>query len=292
MKPAVKIPKLQARHPSRGVALVAVLWMVAALSIMVLGLAHVLKGEAQMARQQQRAALETGPADAAIRLVLTELSHSGQRMISMTQVREMEFMGRIFLAEIIPLNGWINLNQAPLSLLADLLVHGGGLSPQQAQLWAQAIVDYRQRPAASGQNSHFHAVEELLQIPEFPWDAYLAIQPLLTVDLDNSVQLPNPLAAPEGVLKVLAQGRQDVVDKILAARNTPEAALADTTSLTAGLYRIAPSARVEIRVTVSSGDNTAMVRAWRVALNAPAYGLPWRVLDIRPTLQLTAPNSN
>lgn len=277
--------KTSAHAPAaRGVALVAVLWMVAALSIMVLGLSHVLKGESRMTGQQQRAALETGLADAAVRLVLVDLQRNRQQEITVPTVRDVQYMGRDIRVEVIPLNGWIHLNQAPPALLANLLVHGARMSADQAQALAQAMVEYRQRPGPNGQSSLFHSVEDLLQMPGMPWEAYLAIAPLLTVDLDSNTQLPNARAAPEGVLHVLAQGRQDVVASILAARKSGDPAGADTTALTAGLYREAFTPRVEIRATLTSGDNTHLVRVWRVALNTSAHGLPWRVLDIQPSL--------
>jgi general secretion pathway protein K len=273
---------------NKGVALVAVLWMVAALSIMVMGLSYVLKGEARFAQQQQLRALDSAMADAAIRLSLVEINNARQHELTVPTQKIVGYMGRTFIVQLVPLNGLINLNFAPLSLLADLLVYVGKMPLTSAQVWAQAIIEHRQRTDSTGQPMRFHSPEELLKIQNFPWDAYMSIHHLMTVDLNDNVQLPNPLAAPEEVLFVLSQGRKDVVQRLLSARYTSDARNVDTTALRGDHYQVAACANLEIRAYLNSDDNRQVVRTWRVALNNPAHGLPWRVLEIKPALQASA----
>ena len=68
-----------------GVALLAVLWLVAALSIMLTGLQYAVRGEIRVANQVRKSVVSNGLADAAIRLTLRELEIEKSRGIKFVQ---------------------------------------------------------------------------------------------------------------------------------------------------------------------------------------------------------------
>ena len=273
-------------HPSKpgqsGLALVAVLWVVAALALMVMGISHVLRTETRLTHAQQSAGLDAGVADAAIRVVLAQLHQQGRIRHSHISSQNLQLFNRDVVIDIIPLNGWINLNHAPASLLTDALVHAGGLGPDTAQAMAQVIVQKREQADAQGKPMLFQGVEDLMQIPGLSWDQYIRLFPLFTTALGNDSVLPNPLAAPLEVLNVLAQGQIAVAQRITEQRQGSAPDTTDTTALNGAHYQRSDTQSVEIRATLGSGDNTALIRTWRVALGTPDHGLPWRVLAIDP----------
>ena len=68
-----RCPNRTLQSKKQGIALLAVLWMVAALSIMLAGLQQVVRGEVRIAGQVRTNAVSTGIADAAILLTLQAL---------------------------------------------------------------------------------------------------------------------------------------------------------------------------------------------------------------------------
>lgn len=281
--------KPKTRQHERGLALVAVLWVVAALSLMVMGISQVLRSEARLTRVQQNAGLDAGAADAAIRVLLAQLHQQGQIRHSRISSQTLQVLGREVLIDIVPLNGWINLNYAPPSLLADALVYAAGLPAETAQAMAQTIAQKRQQSDAQGKPMLFQGVEDLMQVPGLSWDQYVLLAPLLTTSLGSETTLPNPLAAPIEVLHVLAQGQAAIAQRIAEQRLGQSADATDTTALNGAHYQRSETQSVEIRAMLSSGDNTALIRTWRVALGSPAHGLPWRVLAIDPIRQNRLP---
>ena len=126
----------------------------------------------------------------------------------------MSYGGQTIDLDIAPLDGLISLNGANVPLLAALLQTGGGLDTGRAQALAAEIVAWRDtRPevdptspgAASVQARRFEAPEDLLLVPGIDYTLYARIAPLVTAELSGGGQV-NPLAAPPGVLAVLAHG--------------------------------------------------------------------------------------
>lgn len=263
-------------HPQKGIALIAVLWVVAALGLMVVGMIHVVKNEIRLASQLQRATLDTGIADGAIRLVLQQTLQANQKEFRAIQSTLIELFDRTVQVDIVPLNGLINLNKADTTLLAAAFQHAAQMSEGRANAIAQAIDDERKKPNAKGEAAQMHAIEDLLRLPDIDYDTYARVKDVFTVDLDTATKV-NPLAAPLGVLRILAQGQDAIAQQVLLARQQGTTTT-DTTRLDGQHTDISASPIVQIRATISSGDNTAIVRSWHLALSRDEHGLPWRVL--------------
>jgi general secretion pathway protein K len=270
----------------RGIALLAVLWLVAALSIMITGLQKVVRGEIQIASQFRNSVIGEGLADAAIRLTLQDLTADKSKTFKSIKYKTVSVFGSDISVEIIPLNGYIDMNSASVGLLADTFEYGGGLSKEVALRLAVSAVEARDQKSVSGVPLRFHAIEDLLRLPGVDYDVYAKIKSYLTADIASSGRV-NPLAASEGVLAILAKGNLAQVTQLLESRRSSPESI-DTTALTANHIDMAPTSYLLIRAVTVAQDNINLARTWRVDLSAPSYGLPWRVLGIDPSVVVAA----
>ena len=261
-------------HIQKGIALVAVLWLVSALGVMVTGMVYVLRGEIRTTSQTQRVTLDTGIADAAIRLTLQQIQLGSVKTFKAVQSFPVDVFGRSVQVDVVPLNGFISLNDAPPPLLTAAFQFGAGVPPEVATQWANAIDLERKKPTPKGTPSKFQSVEDLLRIPGMSYGIYAQTQDLFTVDINNS-PLVNPLAASPRVLAVLAGGDPGKAEQVMAAR-VGKGEGADTTGLQ--FVQNNATSYVLLRASLQNSDNKPLVRAWRVDLQTKAYGLPWRML--------------
>lgn len=205
-------PKQRPTPPTRraaGMALIAVLWIVAALSLMVMGLSGTVRQQIQIIGSQRDQVSGQAAGEAAIALALQALQVAPERPAG-TSTLSLPYGGLDIGVELAPLNGLISLNDAGAALLAALLQNAGGLDAGRAQALAGELVVWRDgRPdvdptapgAASVQARRFEAVEDLMLVPGVDYALYARVAPLLSADLRGG-QI-NPLAAPPAVQAVL-----------------------------------------------------------------------------------------
>ena len=277
-------PRAPHRRPA-GMALIAVLWIVAALSILVIGLSGTVRQQIQIAGAQRDQVSGQAAAEAAMALALQALAVSSQRAPGIVTV-QMPYAGQQIEVDIAPLNGLISLNGAGAPLLAALLQVAGGLDAGRAQALAANLVAWRDGrpevdPTAAGaafvQARRFEAPEDLLLVPGVDYALYARIAPLVTADLTGGGQV-NPLAAPPAVLAVLAQGNLGQVQAYVRQRAAGQPG-ADASGFQGGfvggggtdLYRL------QARVPLEAGKMLHLTRD--VALGAVyARTAPWRIL--------------
>src|SRR5665811_2241880 len=135
------------KHPEmtqRGVALIAVLWLVAAMGLIITGLVQAVRSEAQTTGLQRQALVANGLADAAILLALQSMQAQNGVLPKSIQVMPVQFEGHTSEVSVQPLNGLIDINHASVVLLSDLYRHADGMNPDSAQALAQATVEFRQ----------------------------------------------------------------------------------------------------------------------------------------------------
>ncbi|MDR1969204.1 MAG: general secretion pathway protein GspK [Burkholderiaceae bacterium] len=277
-------------------ALVAVLWIVAALSIMVTGLSYVVRQQIQVAATLRDQASGQAVGEAAVALVLQQMLASNTRPVA-SAATTVEYGGVQVDVEAAPLSGWISLNTADAPLLAALLQIAGGLNPPQAQQLAAAIVEWRSTappvdPTSAGgvlqQPRLFESVEDLLLLPGVDYPLYARIAPLLSADLISGNPQVDPRAAPPEVLAVLAQGNLGRVAQYVAQRTSDPLADASGFSNAAAAAGGGSSRvyRMRARVPLDAGKILLLTRD--VALGS-AYSTtaPWRVL--RTDRQIVAP---
>lgn len=261
------------RRNHGGFALIAVLWLIAILSLLVMGLLSSVRGEIRVAQRVKDAVALTAEADAAILLALQAihadtLSQGWER----GQVWTQPFQGRNHNVELLPASAWVDLNRAPEALLQQLFQHGAGVSADQAVSLAGAVVAFRAGDDLAKVN-RFESVSDLLALPGMPLDVYARIAGLVTVYGSSAAAgKVNPMAAPEAVLNVLAEGNSQRVAAWIAARSASSPTM-DTTAFNPQHTQVAPENRVLL--TVSAGRHQ---RRWWVQLRASGGPLPWRVL--------------
>jgi len=238
-----------------------------------------VRGEIRIASQTRAYVVSTGLADAAIRLTLQALDVGKDSAIKSVQTKAVSIFNTDITVEIIPLNGLIDLNTAPESLLSDAFQYGGEVSEQEAQRLANAVVATR---TVDGVPAQFHATEDLLRLVGLNYKAYARLKTDLTVDTVGSGRV-NPLAASLRTLVILAKGDHVRAKQLFDARlSSPE--LMDTSFLTPTHIEIATTSSLLVRAKTAIEPDTSLVRAWRVRLFAPSYGLPWRVLGVDPIM--------
>ena len=269
---------MQRQHP-HGLALVAVLWLIAALSIIVAGLLQSVRTEARLGAQWQADAQAGAAAEAVMQLALQSLVAAGKPIDHLT-TGQFTWQDQAIAVQAMPLNGYIDLNAAPPELLAQMFQTAAGVAPEQANALAQAVLRERTQPGASGVPPGFEAVEDLLRVPGIDYPLYARVAPLLTADLMAGSGRVNPLAAPPSVLRVLAGGG-DAATQYAAARAAGDAA-ASAPGMNTAWLDTAPARVLELQALVPLADGARIRVVRRYSLAAQRLdGLPWRVFYAR-----------
>ena len=267
-----------------GMALIAVLWIVAALSVMVIGVTQTVRQQITVTGTQREQIEGQALGEAAVALVLQQLQAAPAPPRGIVTL-DVSYAGRDLPVQLAPLNGLISLGGAAPELLAALFQVAGGLPAGPAQALAVSVVAWREgradvnagaKPAPTNQPRQFEAVEDLMLIPGIDYGLYARVAPLVSADLRGSSRV-NPAAAPAGVLAVLAQGNSGAVQQYLNQRNSGQPG-GDTSGFnsafvdTAGgqLYRLVVSVPLEagkiLRLTqdVALGGGASRTAPWRV----------------------------
>jgi general secretion pathway protein K len=278
-----------ARGKQHGMALVAVLWIVAALGILVTGMVQAQRGEIRLVSSTRQTVQAGALGSAAVQLVLQDMASRTTPVNRMART-EVSFAGTAMTVEVTPLNGLIDINRAPAALLAALLAVAGELDAERAGALAQAIVASRQ-PSGNAPGPRFEAVEDLLQLPGVDFPLYVRLSRLITTDSMGSGRV-NPMAAPEAVLRVLSEGDAGRAARIAAARDAGETGV-DTTGLTAQFLDTAPALRFRLvaRVPLADGRHllsSRMVETGRVGRD----GVSWRIFHAEDLFEPTPATMN
>jgi len=279
------------RHPggkgrAAGLALVAVLWAVAALTVTATGVLYAVRGEVRSAASFRELSSAGALADAAVVQVARDYAVQDAEGRSAFRELDLRIDDRPVHVKVIQVNGLINLNTADEALLVNLLAVAGGVDRDRAAMVARRIVDWR-RPDPSGQRTGaeglayraeaspfrprggpFDAVEDLLQVPGVDYALYRKLRPLVSVHHRSRL---NPAAAPFAVLRGLAGGDAQ-------AARAYENARAES-GRGSGFIAGADEARYQIEASTRL-SNGAWLHSRRVVdLTPAASGMPWLTLE-------------
>jgi general secretion pathway protein K len=277
----------------RGLALVAVLWMVAALMVTATGVVYAVRGQVRAVSSFREMAAAGALGDAGVVLAARELVGTRNRE-SRLQQYEITFEQSAVGIQIVPLSGLIDLNSATEPLLTDLIAIAGGVDRGRAASLAQRIIDWRDaddQPQADGaedaayaaagspfrtRGGPFEAPEDLLQVLDIDFDLYERLRPLVTVHLRGNGRV-DPAAAPLPVLRVLAAGNEQIAGAYAGAREA-SGALADTTRFPATYIARSPSSRYLIEASVLLSNGAFLVTRTILDVASAQDGLPWETL--------------
>ena len=281
------------RPAQGGMALVLVLWMVAALLVTATGIVYAVRGEVRAVSSFREMVAAGAAGDAGI--VMAARSLAGEKQPDgALKLADFDFDQTRIAVRVIPLAGLIDLNAAEEPLLTQLLAVAGQRDHDQATSLAQRIIDWRDADtqpqpdgaedaayAAAGspfrtRGGPFEAPEDLLQVLGVDFDLYERLRPLVTVHLRGNGRV-DPAAAPLGVLRVLASGNEQVAVAYAGAREA-SGALADTTRFPAAYVARSPSSRYLIQASVPLSSGAFLVNRRVVDVTSKSDGLPWATL--------------
>ena len=262
----------------KGLALIMVLWIVAALSLLVVGMSQTVRGQVRAAQAVSEQVAAQALAEGAI--ALQQLKAESARPEGMAATR-VSYGGVEMQVLVQPLSGLISLNAAQPPLLSALLQVAGGVPEKQADQLAHAIDTWRAGGTGDATRRvprrQFESADDLLLVPGMDYATYARIRPLVTADTYQHTNV-NPLAAPLPVLLVLARGNAAVAQRIASRRDAGEAGV-DTTGLDPALTGAGFSQffRVTARVPLDAGRIFSL--AHDVTLSAYSSSIaPWRTL--------------
>lgn len=267
----------------RGVVLVAVLWIVACLSILVVGMIHSVRVEVKQVSAATQQAQGSAWGSAAIAIFLQGLSME-VGIPSSWNSQDVQFQGLVIPVRAMSLHGLIDLNVASPILLEKLFQFAGELSPAEAVALAQAVMVERDRPAQRGRSRPFHSVEDLLRLPEIDYDTYAKVADLITTDSRGSGRV-NAQAAPLAVLRVLVDGNFELATRLHQAREAGAVSV-DTSAMNPDLVDNLSSKRylMQARVPLSDG-RSLIVNHWVDMNSGRSDGLPWRIFHAESRIE-------
>jgi general secretion pathway protein K len=276
MNPAQAIRiRPRASRRDRGVALVAVLWIVAALGILVTGLVQAQRDEVRLVTTSRQTVLGAALGSAAVQLVLQEMSAQAEPVTSLRLV-DVSYGGVSIPVQVMPLNGLIDINRAQAPLLKALFNVAGGLAPDRAEALANALVASRAPGQGRTTGPRYEATEDLLQLPGVDFELYARLSAIVTTDSAGSGRV-NPLAAPPAVLAVLSGGQLANAAAIAAGRDAGQAGV-DTTTLPAEFIDTAATKRFRLQARVPLADGRRLLSTRMVDMNRPATRrVPWQI---------------
>ncbi|MDA8453510.1 type II secretion system protein GspK [Acidovorax sp. GBBC 3334] len=261
------------QRDSGGMVLIAVLWIVASLSIIVTGVTRSIREEARTMALARQGVQAQALGDAVIQMALQAMVASNTPINRML-LAELQYRGVAMEVRAMPLNGLIDINSAPVPLLAKMYAVAGGLSPGDAEALAQATVQVREQRSASGAQERFEAEEDLLKVPGVDYSLYARLFPLITADLRGR-GLVNPMSAPLEVLVVLAGGNVAAAKGVADKRDTGAQGV-DTSALEAAFLDSSSVRRIRMQARVPMLDGTWLRVSRSVDLTVRARdGAPW-----------------
>ena len=198
-------PHMPAR--GQGFALIAVLWMTVALSLLV---ATIVGATRTDTRDLQAAVARFDAVLAGDSAIALAMQHEAANPEGATGARQhtVAWRGTEVQVQVFPAEGFIDINTASEALLADLFAHAGQRPVAEAQALAREVVAWRERtPAQAGAprpRTRFDVIDDLMQVAGMDYEIFAKIRSLITIYSGQPGVVLD--AAPPEVLAVLAGG--------------------------------------------------------------------------------------
>ncbi|MGP1691119.1 MAG: general secretion pathway protein GspK [Giesbergeria sp.] len=294
------------RPANSGAALVLVLWLVAALSLVVLASAHGIRQQTQnvgfgLARMRAESVL-----DAAIQLTAQRLT-ADKRLGAQYHVDQMVLGTNQVRIEVTPSAGLVDINVASEALLGALLERVGGLSPGESAILVSRIHDYidpDDSPSGIGgaeaaqyraagwpslpRNSGLDDLSELKAVMGMTAALYETIAPYLGINGQQGIEIGS---APPALIDALT-GQQGVGARVHSS--PPEMRAGELLSGAAAAFftsvAIPMGQTVRVRAAMQTEDGRWWRRqAWLDLNERPDTLTPWTTLSLEPTRRAEAP---
>jgi hypothetical protein len=265
----------QAPTRQGGVALAIVVWFIAGMSLLVAGIVAQARVDTHMAQLHVARAKAVAAGDGAIQLMMVDLmtaqAEGGELPAGNYRLGDIEV--RVVL---VPSSGLVDLNSAPVEVLAALFRLEGGLGEEDAQWLAQSVVESRS-PSPDQGGIKYDAIEDLLRLPGASRALLDAVRDFIVAGGPGQGGTDWSLA-PEALLQVLAKADPAQADSVRSRRGSaaasyPRAAGAQA-AVTASAYRA--------DAIVRYGDTLWLRRRWVALGTNPATALPWYTTRTEP----------
>lgn len=296
-------PNIQSKPKEMGMALIAVLWITAALSLLVMSLSQMARTDLRVVSVFKQSTEAQAKADGAL-VVAADWLMGQLASINAEKELQVNVAGEIIPVQVVSSSGFININAAGMDLLRDMFVYGAGVPAEQAGRLAQNVVswrtqqatlqngqgndaEYQQAGLAPPRHGPFVTPQDIRQVLGVTPAIYARISPLIVANQMATNSLVDPNAAPAGVLRVLAAGDESVVARILGARaqesNSDNSLVPplDTSGLNPAYLESIGSSYFRLTAVVKDADGLYWVRRWWVDYSLQSQSItPWKVTQI------------
>jgi general secretion pathway protein K len=268
-------------HSQRGIALVAVLWMVAALSIVVTSMSSSVRQEVKAVSASRQSLVGQAMGQAAIQLVVQDLASKPGGMEQALSYVDTVFRDTPIRVRVQPLTGLIDINNASPALLANLFRYAGA-DAKGSEAMAAAAAQWRSAKDGRGRPVGFEAPEDLLRVRGVDYTLYARLSGLITADFQGNGRV-RPTAAPDEVLRVLASGRASAPAGRAIQSETARPGI-DTTALNSEFTDSnAQTQRFQLEARVPTTGGSWLLVSRTVDFSGGPNGLPCRIIhtDVR-----------
>lgn len=255
-----------------GLALVVVLWSMAALGMLSATLMLTARNEVQYQQVVRDQAQAVAVADGAINVVAAWVAANPDEA-SQGPDFEIEVGGTAVNVVIRPATSFIDINRAERAVIESLLTYVADFSADQAEGVAEEIIRHREGDLdADIQARPFGSIEDLRQIPAITPEVFDTIANAITANM--GAERVNATHATPAVLRALSGGDQAVVEQILNERSDPNIAYDDLVrGLDRSLLTQTGSSVYRIDALIPAGEGRQFRRvAWI------DFSLNWRSL--------------
>lgn len=270
----------------RGIALAIVVWFIAGMSLLVVGIVSHVRVNTQMAQVHVARAKAVAAGDGAIQLMLAE------RLLNADSAAEgvAPLAGRYRLGDaevsvtLFPAAGFINLDSAPQKVLAALFQLVGHLSDGEANALADNVVKWRGGlvgpDGRQTRANNFAAIEDLLRVEGMHRTLFDAVRDYIVVGQVGGGATDWD-AAPAELLPILEQTnpgdaqavgrRREQAARFASALGSAQDGQAQSLS---GSYRA--------DAVVNYGDQQWLRRRWVSLASSAGSSLPWQFTRTEP----------
>jgi general secretion pathway protein K len=277
----------------QGVALAIVVWFIAGMSLLVVGIVSHARVDTRMAQLHVARAKAVAAGDGAIQLMLADqlLTASAATAAAGSGLLRGNYQlgSSEVLVTLVPAAGFINLDSAPQKVLAALFQAVGQLPEGEANFLADNVVKWR--GALSGIDKKparvrkFQSTEDLLQVEGMSRTMFDALRDYIVVGKWGGTATDWTLA-PEFLLQILEQTNPGEMDAVGSRRD----------NMTGSSFARGAGGRGKLSGTyradavVSYGDRSWLRRRWVSVGAAAGSGLPWHFERTEPPRVHEQPN--
>ncbi|MBB6521009.1 type II secretion system protein GspK [Pseudoteredinibacter isoporae] len=291
--------KASHKKANQGLALVMVMWLVAAMSLLVAGVLYSARMDVKQVQLQSKFSKHEALADGAAKLLLRDYNFALGEQLEMRgpYLWQGELLGVAAKGRMVSVKGLIDLNSVGLDAMAQLLSVRLEMEPEQALELAQNLIDWR-RPV-SGEFTGMHAEYEALGLPVPRHDRLLSVADLLAVNGFNFEMLQalndvvyversisggvDPASAPIEVLSVLANGNEEVALNYETMRREAEdsSELLNHAEFNADFFGQNASTLMRLDIELRVEQEIMTRRLW-VDTAGFSNAVPWEVVRVEP----------